>query len=306
MNFPMFRHIVEWPIFRNIAEFDIITGVLPINEWSKSSKASFGSFDRMVCESTEMMWGQSPSHFLSYKVSHSTGMSTPTLVCKQWRALATDILYEDIRIGGGMSALHAAFSDTEQPEQPIADGGAAPPSSRHHVRRATLPYEHTATPTRHAPPALALLAPLPHLEVLVRPPTRYHDYGCHGCHAPHHHHDTTTTPRFEFPTGMPALPALRRLEWAFDPTGAATRAGGINALDDVLRAATAEPLEPLWEAFGGQVRMLEMDLATAGGVPMVDVGRIARACPALEVTPLGLCTVPVYVRVYGTRTRPVR
>ncbi|KAI9511904.1 hypothetical protein F5148DRAFT_1146505 [Russula earlei] len=281
---------------------------------------------------------------------------TLTLVCKQWRALATDILYEDIRIGRGISALHAAFSDTEQPEQPITEGGAAPRSPRYRVRRAVLPYAHTATPTRHAPPALALLALLPHLEVLVRPPTRYHDdYDQHGSHAPHHHHRRTTTttvrvadappPRFEFPTGMPALPALRRLEWAFDPTGAATRAGGINALDDVLRAApaleelvlvgrmpftalrqhrlrlpalrtlrlhagagecplvarqttywalpalenvvvrgaaSAEPLEPLWEAFGGQVRVLEMELATAGGVPMVDVGRIASACPALE------------------------
>jgi len=30
---------------------------------------------------------------------------TLALVCKQWRALATDILYEDIRIGRGIAAL---------------------------------------------------------------------------------------------------------------------------------------------------------------------------------------------------------
>jgi len=48
-----------------------------------------------------------------------------------------------------------------------------------------------------------------------------------------------TVPVFDFPTDAPALPALRRLEWAFDSTGDAARAGGINALDDVLRAAPA-------------------------------------------------------------------
>ncbi|KAI9511304.1 hypothetical protein F5148DRAFT_1280857 [Russula earlei] len=212
---------------------------------------------------------------------------------QQWRALATDILYENIHIGRGISALHAAFSNTEQPEQSIAD-------------------EHTATPAHHALPVLALLVLLPHLEVFMRPPTCYHDYDHHGCHTPHHHHGTTTTtirvttappPCFEFPTGMLALPALRRLEWAFDPTGAATWAGSINVLDDVLRAVSAleelvlvghmpcrlhmgaseTPLVtrqstywPLWEAFGGQVHVLEMELAMAGGVPMVNVSSIAR------------------------------
>src|SRR5258708_25526346 len=89
-----------------------------------------------------------------------------------------------------------------------------PPPSRHRVHRAVLPYAYTATPTSHAPPALALFALLPDLEVLP----------------------SFSLPRFEFPTAAPALPALCRLEWAFDKAGAAARAG-INFLTDMLIAA---------------------------------------------------------------------
>lgn len=155
-------------------------------------------------------------------------------------------------------------------------------------------------------------------------------------------------PRFEFPTAAPALPALRRLEWAFEQTGAAARAGGINSLNDMLiaapslhelvltnrmpftalrqnrlhlptlrtlrlharagmcplvarqttywvlpvletvvveGAARAEALELLWEKFGGQVRVLELELGRGGergGLSMGDVDKIVRVCPALE------------------------
>ena len=174
------------------------------------------------------------------------------LVCKQWRALALDLLYEDIRIGTGHSALRAALC--EPPTVVEGDDGAvlgyAP---RHRVRRAVLPYAYTATPTCDPPPALALLDLLQNLEVLVRPP-----YKSHHPYQQHHYdfydlfdHDgfhfrpihscispiLTPAPRFEFSTATPAFPTLRRLEWAFDSTGDAARTGGINALDDVLRAA---------------------------------------------------------------------
>ncbi|KAI0308372.1 hypothetical protein B0F90DRAFT_1813642 [Multifurca ochricompacta] len=241
-----------------------------------------------------------------------------TLVCKQWRQLAKDILYEDIRIGHGISLLHATL------DQHLPDGLRGP---RHHVRRAVLPYAHTATPTSRDPPALALLSLLPHLEVLVRPPI-------HPFHSILH-------PPFEFPTTAPAFPTLRRLEWAFDFSGAAARTGGINALNDVLMAspalrelvlvgqmpfaalcqrrlhmralrtlrlsagagmcplvarqttywalpalenvvvegcARAGLLEAVWEAFGEQIRVLEL----GRGVPMQDVGKFISACSALE------------------------
>ena len=137
---------------------------------------------------------------------------TLTLVCKQWRLLASDMLYEDIRLGQGIAALHAAL------DQPITSGLCG---HWHRVRRVVLPYKSTETPTCHCPPALELLALLPHIEVLVRPPIR----------------PAYVTFQFQFPTTAPVLTSLRRLEWAFDPSGAAPRAGGINALSDVLRVA---------------------------------------------------------------------
>ncbi|KAI0003858.1 hypothetical protein BJV74DRAFT_881650 [Russula compacta] len=169
---------------------------------------------------------------------------TLTLVCRQWRLLVRDMLYEDIRIGRGISALHAALSDdsdTEPPPIADADGGApAPRVPRHRVRRAVLPYAHTATPTKDAPPSLALLALLPYLEVLVRPPPHRRHRHRHLTTISTHVHASTTPaaspspspsphPRFEFPTPRPLCP---RYAASNGP-----RAGGINALDDVLRAA---------------------------------------------------------------------
>jgi hypothetical protein len=135
---------------------------------------------------------------------------------KQWRLLADDMLYEDIRIGSSFAALDAALEP-----QPIANHLRAP---RDRVLRLVLPYLYTATPTCQwqSPPTLARLT---HLEVLVRPPL-----------PPAH------APIFDFLTTVPPLPTLGRLKWAFHPSGAATRTGGINALVDVLCAT------PLLEA----------------------------------------------------------
>src|SRR5258708_6021167 len=185
-----------------------------------------------------------------------------TLVCRQWHALAGDMRYEDIRIGHGMAALHAALSepaaantivngitDTDTNANTNTSSESPPPPSRHRVRRAVLPYAYTATPTSHAPPALALLALLPHLEALVRPPLPPLPPPPPPHPPPSPPPSRTvipipttslpspSSPRFDFPTAAPALPALRRLEWAFDETGAASRAGGINSLRDMLIAA---------------------------------------------------------------------
>lgn len=181
-----------------------------------------------------------------------------TLVCRQWRALAGDMRYEDIRIGRGIAALYAALSEpaVDTDTDAIVNGitntnTTSPPPSRHCVRRAVLPYAHTATPTYHAPPALALLALIPHLEVLVRPPlSPLSSLLSSPAPPPPPYrrrtlipitttttHSLSTSPRFEFPSAASALPALRRLEWAFDKTGAAARAGGINSLTDMLKAA---------------------------------------------------------------------
>jgi hypothetical protein len=220
------------------------------------------------------------------------------LVCTQWRALVHDMLYEDIRIGPGLSSLHAALC--EPPVVLIAKDDNPPRAQRHRVRRAVLPYAHTATPTREAPPALALLALLPHLEVLVRPPPNpsfyfhfHHHYDYHHRH--HRPRPLPPLPRFEFSTTTPALPALRRLEWAFDATGAAARAGGINALDDVLRAAPAlhdlvlvgpMPLAALRQHHDPRLRLRALRTlrlhAGAGACPFVSRQTTYWALPALE------------------------
>ena len=51
-------------------------------------------------------------------------------------------------------------------------------------------------------------------------------------------------------------------------------------------AARADTLQALWEMFGGQVRILELEVGS--GVLMGDVGSIVRVCPALEELNLGL------------------
>ena len=221
------------------------------------------------------------------------------LVCRQWRALAGDMRYEDIRIGHGIAALHAALSKPAA----IVDGGTIALEARYRVRRAVLPYAHTATPTYHAPPALALLALLPHLEVLVRPPPppRHRSPVLIAPHtAPFSRPSSPTLfPRFEFPTAAPALPALRRLEWAFDKTGAAARAGGINTLTDVLIASSRTlheliltgpmPLAALRQQHCvrlGALRTLRLH-AGAGACPFVARQMTYWALPALENVVVG-------------------
>ena len=214
------------------------------------------------------------------------------LVCKQWRALVYDMLYEDIRIGPGLPSLHMALC---QPTVlPIPKDDNPPRAQRYRVRRAVLPYAHTATPTRDAPPALTLLTLLPHLEVLVRPPP----LNLHDDQHQHQHHPRprpSLLPLFEFSTTTPALPALRRLEWAFDGTGAAARAGGINALDDVLRAAPAlhdlvlvgpMPLAALRQHHNPRLRLRALRTlrlhAGAAACPFVSRQATYWALPALE------------------------
>jgi hypothetical protein len=274
-----------------------------------------------ITESTHYYEPFQPRHETAIALSNAAlrDKCAITSVCRQWRALFGDMRYEDIRIGRGIAALHTTLS---KPAAPGTDTGTI--SARHRVRRAVLPYAHTASPTHHTPPALELLALLPHLEVLVRPPIPPPPPS-------HRAARITPPPRFEFPTAAPALPALRRLDWAFDKTGAAARAGGINSLTDTLAAvapslrelvltgpmplaalrqhrlrlgalrtlrlhagagacplvvrqttywvlpalenvvvqgaARADALQALWGAFGGQVRVLELELGSGVSRP---------------------------------------
>lgn len=122
-------------------------------------------------------------------------------VCRQWRALAVDMLFEDLRIRHG--------------EQTLADALESCEERGSWVRRAELPYTNTITTTLRPMPSVAILKRCPELEILVRP-------------AP----GPLDNLRFEFCAEDLPLTSLKRLEWWYNDEAA--RSGGINSLDDVL------------------------------------------------------------------------
>ncbi|KAI0066421.1 hypothetical protein BV25DRAFT_1377407 [Artomyces pyxidatus] len=128
--------------------------------------------------------------------------SAIALVCRHWRAMSLEMLYEDVRIRHGDVALGRAL---------VGHG--------RWVRRAILPYHHSETPTPHPIPALDILRQCPRLEVLVRPPLGW----------------PPDRLRFEFPAEAISLPLLKRLDWWHH--NPADRSGGINSLNEVLRSA---------------------------------------------------------------------
>lgn len=270
-----------------------------------------------------------------------------TSVCRQWHELARDVRYEDIRIGRHIAGLYAVLIESAPvpASATIVGGTGTTMTARHCVRRAVLPYAHTEKPTYHAPSALALLALLPHLEVLVRPPL--------PIPAPPRQQRRLPIPiptATASPTAVPTLPALRRLEWAFEDEGGEPGKSRISLLHDILIAAPslhelvltgripldavtvlrqnrlhlrelrtlrlhggagtcwyiaeqttywelpvlenlvmegparAQPLKALWGKFGGQVRVLELELGGGGwgGMSIGDVSKVVAFCPALE------------------------
>ena len=159
-------------------------------------------------------------------------------VCRQWHALAGDMRYEDIRIRRGIAALYAALTLTEPAPAPAATAVGSESSTatgtiaaRHYVRRAVLPYAHAEKPSYHTPSALALLALLPHLEVLVRPPLPMPGPSRRQRRV------RVPIPIPTTPTAAPALPTLRRLEWAFEGRDLKAHTSGIDFLIDILAAA---------------------------------------------------------------------
>lgn len=142
-------------------------------------------------------------------------------MCRQWRALAGDMCYEYPYwaryhyAACGRGAEQACFRKLAFTYVSIATAIASPGPSRHPVSCARR------NANMRCPTGLALLALLQHLEVLERPPI----------------YPLPTPLRFEFPTAELAFPSLHRLEWDFDKTGVAARAGGGNSLRDMLKAA---------------------------------------------------------------------
>ena len=143
--------------------------------------------------------------------------------------------YEDIRIRRGIAALYAALTEPAPAPAPTTEGGGSGTrngtiAARHSVRRAVLPY--VEKPTYHTPSALAFLALLPHLEVLVRPPLPPVPWPSRP-----QRRLPVRIPITPTPTAAPALPTLRRLEWAFENVDPKARASGIDFLIDILAAS---------------------------------------------------------------------
>lgn len=147
--------------------------------------------------------------YLPFQTSHNYQVLDESLkvkavvvrVCRQWRMLAEDMLYEDLRIRHGEQTLANVLESYEKLGR--------------WVRRVELPYRNTITTTVQPLRPLAILKCCPELEVLVRPdPVRSDDL------------------RFEFPAEALPLTSLKRLEWW--NVDEAARSGGINSLDDVL------------------------------------------------------------------------
>ncbi|VDC08024.1 unnamed protein product [Peniophora sp. CBMAI 1063] len=179
------------------------------------------------------------------------------LVCRRWRDLGEELLYEGLHIHHGVPALCDSFEH----------GHGCDLARR--VRRAVLPYTQTQTPTYRPVPALSILTHCPHLEVLVRPCGRRALY-----------------PQFEFSTDAPKLPALKRLEWWQDNSACCT--GGINSLDDVLKAAP----HVQYLTFGGQMFITALRQQQRLHLPELHTLRL-RAVNAIAIRQLCFWSTPV-------------
>lgn len=136
---------------------------------------------------------------------------TLVCVCKLWRDLARDLLFEDVVISRNAPALQHA----------LESGGEGEEKYRR-IHRACLPYLSCTPYNYHDSETVAtLLQSCPELEVLSRPRT-----------APF----VSDVMTFDYPAvECPSLQSLKRLDWWH--YNEAARSGGYNALTEVLRAA---------------------------------------------------------------------
>lgn len=129
--------------------------------------------------------------------------SALSLVCRQWKHLSTEFLYQDLKLPQG--ALHALKNVFDQG----ADVGIW-------VRRVVLPYSSTVTKSCNAVlPSVEILRSCANLETLVRPRWA-----------------VSEDLDFSFDAEHLSFLSLRRLDWWLHD--GAERTGGINSLGSVL------------------------------------------------------------------------
>ncbi|KAH6916632.1 hypothetical protein BKA70DRAFT_1250118 [Coprinopsis sp. MPI-PUGE-AT-0042] len=153
-----------------------------------------------------------PIHYHRKPTRLST-LRTLSLVCRCWKALASGMLYEDIRIQHGMWDLLRALR--KSPVSLASGTDTETYTNGNTVRRAVLPYSITDD-AGSTLPFMEILRACPGLEVLVRPSVTNPDF-----------------PSFTVETAAAMFPSLRRLDWWHQAD--AERAGGINSLGSVLK-----------------------------------------------------------------------
>jgi len=147
--------------------------------------------------------------YVPFQPTPNVYMSDPTapvksvlpLVCRRWKSLSTEFLYQDLRLLRDTDALKNAFDQEGKGRW---------------VRRVVLPYSSTVTRSSQA--VLQILRSCTNLETLVRP-------------------RLTMPDDLDFQFDAEYLPplSLRRLDWWLH--NEAERTGGINSLGSVLRSA---------------------------------------------------------------------
>ncbi|KAH0838115.1 hypothetical protein J3R83DRAFT_6361 [Lanmaoa asiatica] len=173
-------------------------------------------------------------------------------VCRLWRALATFLLYEDVRISSNSANLKVVLADHHHIDDEAFQGH----SLGRFVHRLELPYAQTATEEPgDTHDIVEILSSCPSLKTLVRP---------YFFEAPPY------SVRYEFPAEIVSLSSLTRLEWWHYNNAA--RSGGINSLTDVLRNAPS--LQFL--ALGGEFWMNSMHLDSQIRLPALTTLRLKR------------------------------
>ncbi|RDB29483.1 hypothetical protein Hypma_015939 [Hypsizygus marmoreus] len=129
---------------------------------------------------------------------------TLALVCRQWKRLSIEFLYEDLRISRGTHVLKDILGQ---------EGGCG-----RLVRRVVLPFPSTVTSLNHYLPSVEILRLCTNLETLVRPRLVLPE-----------------ALQFHFDAEVLPFHTLRRLDWWYH--NEAERSGGINSLNAVLHTA---------------------------------------------------------------------
>ena len=185
------------------------------------------------------------------------------LVCRQWKAMAEDLFYEDLRIRHGDENLAKVLEKSKVRGR--------------WVRRAELPYTTTATATMQPLPSLAILKNCSQLQVLVRPaPNRLENL------------------RFDFGVDGLQFQSLRRLEWWYH--NEAAQSGGINSLDYVLGGSPK--LQYL--SLGGELRPNQ--LRPPRQLPLVSVVRLGAGMNALFFRQICRWILPSLVHIVADQS----